>query len=391
MYEEIRPYNDAEASEALKRVADHPLLRGVSKYLFPEADPTLLAGLLKSVNSVDEFQAKVMSIAVEGVIKKTMTSFTYSGLDPFMADSNGNYPRYLIVSNHRDIVLDSALIQIILFRNSLPLTEIAVGDNLISQKFIEDLIRSNRMVKVTRGATVKEAYQSSKILSEYLRKRVVNQESSIWIAQRNGRTKDGYDITEQGLLKMLNMSGQGDFASNFKELKIIPAAISYEFEPCDILKAIESYKKKNLLAGEKYVKAENEDLNSIITGIIQGKGSVNITFCEPISVKEIEIADEFEKNVKFQRLGEIIDKKIHQAYKLTPNNYIAYDMLKEESLNSLEFTLDNTGKYTEEQKDIFLKYLEKRLAKVNGDMDVNAIRKYLLEIYANPLINSMKY
>lgn len=391
MFEEIRPYNDAEASEALKRVADHPLLRGVSKYLFPEADPTLLAGLLKSVNSVDEFQAKVMSIAVEGVIKKTMTSFTYSGLDPFMADSNGNYPRYLIVSNHRDIVLDSALIQIILFRNSLPLTEIAVGDNLISQKFIEDLIRSNRMVKVTRGATVKEAYQASKILSEYLRKRVVNQESSIWIAQRNGRTKDGYDITEQGLLKMLNMSGQGDFASNFKELKIIPAAISYEFEPCDILKAIESYKKKNLLAGEKYVKAENEDLNSIITGIIQGKGSVNITFCEPISVKEIEIADEFEKNVKFQRLGEIIDKKIHQAYKLTPNNYIAYDMLKEEPSNSLEFTLDNTGKYTEEQKDIFLKYLEKRLAKVNGDMDVNAIRKYLLEIYANPLINSMKY
>lgn len=391
MYEEIRPYNDAEASEALKRVADHPLLRGVSKYLFPEADPTLLAGLLKSVNSVDEFQAKVMSIAVEGVIKKTMTSFTYSGLDSFMADSNGNYPRYLIVSNHRDIVLDSALIQIILFRNSIPLTEIAVGDNLISQKFIEDLIRSNRMVKVTRGATVKEAYQSSKILSEYLRKRVVNQESSIWIAQRNGRTKDGYDITEQGLLKMLNMSGQGDFASNFKELKIIPAAISYEFEPCDILKAIESYKKKNLLAGEKYVKAENEDLNSIITGIIQGKGSVNITFCEPISVKEIEIADEFEKNVKFQRLGEIIDKKIHQAYKLTPNNYIAYDMLKEESSNSLEFTLDNTGKYTEEQKDIFFKYLEKRLAKVNGDMDVNAIRKYLLEIYANPLINSMKY
>lgn len=391
MFEEIRPYNDAEASEALKRVADHPLLRGVSKYLFPEADPTLLAGLLKSVNSVDEFQAKVMSIAVEGVIKKTMTSFTYSGLDSFMADSNGNYPRYLIVSNHRDIVLDSALIQIILFRNSLPLTEIAVGDNLISQKFIEDLIRSNRMVKVTRGATVKEAYQASKILSEYLRKRVVNQESSIWIAQRNGRTKDGYDITEQGLLKMLNMSGQGDFASNFKELKIIPAAISYEFEPCDILKAIESYKKKNLLAGEKYIKAENEDLNSIITGIIQGKGSVNITFCEPISVKEIEIADEFEKNVKFQRLGEIIDKKIHQAYKLTPNNYIAYDMLKEESLNSLEFALDNTGKYTEEQKDIFLKYLEKRLAKVNGDMDVNAIRKYLLEIYANPLINSMKY
>lgn len=391
MFEEIRPYNDAEASEALKRVADHPLLRGVSKYLFPEADPTLLAGLLKSVNSVDEFQAKVMSIAVEGVIKKTMTSFTYSGLDSFMADSNGNYPRYLIVSNHRDIVLDSALIQIILFRNSLPLTEIAVGDNLISQKFIEDLIRSNRMVKVTRGATVKEAYQASKILSEYLRKRVVNQESSIWIAQRNGRTKDGYDITEQGLLKMLNMSGQGDFASNFKELKIIPAAISYEFEPCDILKAIESYKKKNLLAGEKYVKAENEDLNSIITGIIQGKGSVNITFCEPISVKEIEIADEFEKNVKFQRLGEIIDKKIHQAYKLTPNNYIAYDMLKEEYSNSLEFTLDNTGKYTEEQKDIFLKYLEKRLAKVNGDMDVNAIRKYLLEIYANPLINSMKY
>ena len=210
MFEEIRPYNDTEAAEALKRVADHPLLRGVSKYLFPEADPTLLAGLLKSVNSVDEFQAKVMSIAVEGVIKKTMTSFSYSGLDSFMADAEGNYPRYLIISNHRDIVLDSALIQIILFRNKLPLTEIAVGDNLISQKFIEDLIRSNRMVKVTRGASVKEAYQCSKVLSEYLRTRVSNQESSIWISQRNGRTKDGNDTTEQGLLKMLNMSGQGD-------------------------------------------------------------------------------------------------------------------------------------------------------------------------------------
>lgn len=277
-FENIIPYTDEEAREALGKIADHPMVEEVSKFCFPDEDPKALSNLLKTVKGVDDFQIKVMSRIINFILEKTATSLTYDGIEYFK-----EYKRYLILSNHRDIILDPAFLQLIFFKHSLPFTEIAVGDNLISNKIIESLIRSNRMIKVARGITAKELYYSSLRLSRYIRQSITYNRSSVWLAQRQGRTKDGNDKFEQGLLKMLEMSGSGNFAEDFNELNIMPMSISYEYEPCDILKARELYISRR----QKYVKAPNEDLNSILTGIKQFKGRIHISFSTPWTMEEI--------------------------------------------------------------------------------------------------------
>src|SRR5574344_221859 len=197
-----------------------------------------------------------MSKVVEWVLAHTARNFSYDGLSNIAPSK-----KFLALSNHRDIILDPAITQLVLWRNGIPMTEIAVGDNLITSKTIEYMIRSNRMIKVVRGISARELYLSSQLLSKYIRLKITSGESSIWLAQRQGRTKNGLDITEQGLLKMLDMSGQADFKTNFQELNIIPASISYEYEPCDIAKARELLISRQ----QKYVKAPNEDFISIIT------------------------------------------------------------------------------------------------------------------------------
>ena len=216
-FESICPYTDEEAVEALSKVADNPLVIQVSRYFFPDKEPEFLKNLLKSVRSVDEFQILVMTKVVDWVIKHTAKEFTYDGVEHIDPSK-----KFLAMSNHRDIILDPALTQLVLYDNKIPMTEIAVGDNLLTNPFIEYLIRSNRMIKVVRGISARELYLSSQLLSEYIRLNITTGKSSIWLAQRQGRTKDGADITEQGLLKMLDMSGQEDFLSNFKALNIIP-------------------------------------------------------------------------------------------------------------------------------------------------------------------------
>jgi hypothetical protein len=372
-FDDIRPYNDSEVHPALERIVANPLLSNIAKYLFPGKDENLFKQLLLSCNTKDDFQIKVMSGVVEKILADTSKGLTYEGLEYFDGGA-----KHLIVSNHRDIVLDSAIIQLILFRHDVPRTEIAVGDNLITSSFIEDITRCNRMIKVIRSTSPREVYTTSKVLSEYMRYRVSNQISSIWIAQRNGRTKDGIDVTEQGLLKMFDMSGSGDFVKDFNELSIMPASISYEYEPCDILKAIELY----ITRRQKYVKAEGEDLNSILTGIMQPKGRIHIQFNEPLTEEEVNAAAELDKNERFKALGIAMDRKIIANYKLWPNNYIAYDMLNGEGRFA--------DKYTAEEKVAFEGYLNAIMQKVDKiEVDKAELKEILLGIYANPVVGKM--
>ena len=204
-FQSISPYTDEEAVVALGKLADHPLLSEFSVKFFPDQSPDFLKSILKNLKSIDEFQVLVMSRFVEWVLEQTVTNFTYDGISNIDPQK-----RFLALSNHRDIIFDPAITQLVLFRNNIPLTEIAVGDNLVSSPTIEYLLRSNRMIKVIRGITARELYLSSQMLSKYIRLNITNQRSSIWLAQRQGRTKNGYDITEQGLLKMLDMSGSYD-------------------------------------------------------------------------------------------------------------------------------------------------------------------------------------
>ncbi len=367
-FDDIRPYNDSEVHPALERIVVNPNFSGVAQYIFPGQDENLFKELLLSCYTKDDFQVKVMSQIVDRILKGTAKEVTFEGLEHFEGGQ-----RHLIVSNHRDIVLDPAIIQLILYKHGVATTEIAVGDNLITSSFIEDITRSNKMIKVIRSSNPREVYTTSKVLSEYIRHNVANQISSVWIAQRNGRTKDGLDITEQGLLKMFDMSGSGDFIKDFTELSILPTSISYEYEPCDIYKAVEMYISRR----QKYVKAEGEDLKSILTGIMQFKGNIHISFNEPVTAQEIESASVLDKNERFKALGLAMDRKIISAYKLWKNNYIAYDIL-----NSAN---EYASMYSVEEKEAFRTYMENKL--VDVDADKAELEHIFLSIYANPVVS----
>jgi hypothetical protein len=369
-FDDIRPYNDSEVHPALERIVANPLFSNVAQYLFPGQDENMFRQLLLSCNSKEDFQVKVMSQIVAKILQGTAKELTFSGLEHFKGGK-----KHLIVSNHRDIVLDSAIIQLILHQHGVETTEIAVGDNLITSSFIEDITRSNKMIKVIRSSNPREVYTTSKVLSEYIRYNVANQKSSVWIAQRNGRTKDGIDVTEQGLLKMFDMSGSGDFVKDFAELSILPTSISYEFEPCDIQKAVEMYVSRR----QKYVKAEGEDLKSILTGIMQPKGNIHIAFNEPVSLEEIQEASQLDKNEKFKAICTAMDRRIVAEYKLWGNNYIAYDMLNA--------TNEYASMYTAEQKAAFEGYMAVQLASVKlPDIDMVELKEIFLSIYANPVV-----
>ena len=372
-FESISPYNDAEASEALGILADYPVINQASQYFFPEQSPEFLKNVLKSIKTVEEFQVLVMQPLVKWVLKNKATNFTYDGISNISPDK-----KFLALSNHRDIILDPAITQLVLHMNGLPMTEIAVGDNLISSKEVEYFIRSNRMIKVVRGVSARELYMSSQLLSRYIRLNITEQRSSIWLAQRQGRTKDGYDVTEQGLLKMLDMSGKEDFLTNFEELNITPMSISYEYEPCDILKAREVLISKT----QKYVKTEGEDMNSILVGVMQPKGNIHLSIAAPLTHEELEAAAQCDKNERYQYIRHAIDVRVIEGYKLWKNNYVAYDLLN----NSSKYA----DKYEAADVQTFVAYMQHQLGTVEPELDKEELKTVFLEIYANPVVSKEK-
>ena len=368
-FESISPYTDEEAAEALNKLAEFPLLSQISQQFFPEEAPDYLQNLLRSINTIDDFQVLVMQKFVRWVLEHTARNFSYDGVDNIDTQK-----KFLALSNHRDIMLDPAITQLILYTHGIPMTEIAVGDNLITNKTIEYLIRSNRMIKVVRGISARELYLSSQMLSKYIRLNITNNRSSIWLAQRQGRTKNGYDITEQGLLKMLDMSGTADFQTNFEELNIIPMSISYEYEPCDILKAREVVISRK----HKYVKAEGEDFNSIVTGIMQQKGNIHLNIGKPLTSEEIAEAAKCDKNDRYQLIRHAVNLRVIDGYRLWKNNYVAYDLL------------NHSYKYSHmyEPADIeqFVAYMQKQLVTVEPEINREDLRRIFLDIYANPVV-----
>lgn len=368
-FESISPYTDSEAAEALSKLAEFPLLSQISQQFFPEESPDFLKGLLKQIKTIDDFQVLVMQKFVRWVLEHTARNFSYDGISNIDPSK-----KFLALSNHRDIMLDPAITQLVLYRNGIPMTEIAVGDNLITNQTIEWLIRSNRMIKVVRGISARELYLSSQLLSRYIRLNITEQKSSIWLAQRQGRTKNGYDITEQGLLKMLDMSGQGDFQTNFEELNIIPMSISYEYEPCDILKARELVISRK----HKYVKAEGEDFNSIVTGIMQQKGDIHLNIGKPLTSEEIAAAALCDKNDRYQLIRHAVDLRVIEGYKLFKNNYVAYDIAN----HSFKYS----QMYDKADVEQFVNYMQHQLDTVEPEVNREDLRRIFLDIYANPVV-----
>lgn len=370
-FSDIAPFSDEETAAALTRLSNHPNTKWVSKFIFPDKPEGFLGEVLRSIHTVDEFQQVVMSKAINWVVDTSMKEFTYDGFEKLQNLDH----KYVAMSNHRDIILDPALTQIVLQRYHLPETQICVGDNLLKVKSVELLIRSNRMIKVIRGISARELYLSSQLLSRYIRETVTSGTASVWIAQRQGRTKDGIDTTEQGLLKMLDMSGTGDFVQNFMELHIVPISISYEYEPCDILKARELLISRT----QKYVKGETEDLESIMMGIKQYKGHVHLRIDDPLTEEEIRAAACCDKNDRYQLIRRAVNRRIIGGYKLWKTNYMAYDLV-------------NGGKkyadqYTGEDLETFKSYIAQRLLMVEPSLDKHELRDIFLHIYSNPVLS----
>ena len=374
-FEAICPYSDEEAVKALAEVSRHPAVPVISKALFPEERVSFLADALRNIKSIDEFQTIIMSKAVDWCLDHTVHNFSYDGISNIKSIDG----KFLMMSNHRDIILDPAITQYVLHKNGIPMSEICVGDNLLSSKTVENLLRSNRMIKVIRGISARELYLSSQLLSKYIRQVITSGKSSVWIAQRQGRTKDGVDITEQGLLKMFDMSGTGTFKENFLELNIVPLSISYEYEPCDFRKAREILISRS----QKYVKGPREDMHSIMTGIRQQKGNVHLNIGVPLTPDEIEAASYCDKNDRYQSIRHAVDIRVVEGYKLWKTNYIAYDLVNG--------TTKYNDFYAPEDVEAFKAYTEHKLRRAERGLDKDGLRDIFLRIYANPIVTKEKF
>ncbi len=371
-FDNLRPYYDSEVEPIMQRMAQDPLYMQLMSYLWKGISEDEAMQKAKSVKTIANFQHYYMYEAIWKIVEFSSTGLSWSGLEHLDKDSS-----YLFIANHRDILLDSALLQIILVKEGFDTSEITFGSNLMEKGFITDFGRMNRMFTVTREGTAKELYDISRQLSAYIRHTIVDKKTSVWIAQRNGRTKDGNDLTQTGLLKMLNMSGGKNFVKSFKELQIVPLSISYEYEPCDALKVQELY-LSNLHS--KYIKAPGEDLNSIVTGITQPKGKIHLAFGKPI-INELENIDKINQtdNEKIKALTECIDQQIYLDFKLHHVNYIAYDMLHKTDVF--------TDTYTVAEKEAFKSYLKKQLHNLSGEQEV--LEQLFLNLYSNPVVHKL--
>lgn len=370
-FDDIRPYYDSEVPSAMQRLAQNPLLEHIYAYLFPEEhNLEAFKQKIAGIKSSGEFQSEIMQPVMRAMIQLSISKLTTQGfenLDPNKA--------CLFISNHRDIFMDSAMLQLLLYDFHHPTTQISFGDNLMSGQFVMDVSKSNKMFKVIRSANPKDFYSNSLTLSRYIRKTLTEDRESIWIAQRNGRTKNGIDATEQGVLKMFSMSAaQTDFASEFIALNIVPLSISYQYEPCDRQKTRELY----LSRSQKYKKAPDEDLNSIIEGIMQFKGQVHYVISPCLTFESLQnIAAHYGKNERFKALAALIDTYINANYRLWNTNYMAADLL--------DGSPRYRDRYTLSELQNFKEYVAKRLDGLDGDPAV--LREIFLSIYANPVAN----
>lgn len=368
-FDYIRPYYDSEVRAAIDRLADSEGFFEFMSTLWKELDRDKYIEITKDITTRDEFRVKFLIPFFTIVTDNTTSGVSIQGIEYLEKGKS-----YLFISDHRDIILDSAILNIILHAHGLTPTENAIGSNLLLNEWIIDLVKLNACFTVDRDVSIKDFKDASVLRSNYIRSRITENISSVWIAQREGRTKDGDDRTQHSLLKMINLTGSKDFASNFRELNIVPVAISYEYEPCDVYKTYELYQKQ---INNSYEKAPGEDLNSMIYGMVSNKERVHFSICKPLTIVLDELSEITNTPEQYKALADIIDYRIHSSYKHWPDNYIAYDLLKS--------TNKYTDKYTEEEKEAFINNMNLKMNRLKGEASI--LNRIYLEMYANPVIN----
>lgn len=371
-FDAIRPFYDAEVNAALQAVSNHPMMKALMNFAYPQVEEEVWKEQLRRTHSIRDFQINFAYQAVKKVLEKSSDGLTTSGFENLEPNTS-----YLFISNHRDIILDTSILNVCLFDHGLVMTASAIGDNLVKKDFLKTLSKLNRNFVVQRGLPPRELLESSKLMSEYIAQLLLRENRSVWIAQREGRTKDGNDATHSGVLKMLAMgSDENNVMHYFKKIKIVPVSISYEYDPTDALKMPQLMAEAN---EEIYIKEKNEDFITLLSGIIGQKKRIHLHVGKILDEEIDQIcADNDNTNKQIQALAQVIDDSILQSYKLWPTNYIAYDLLYQ--------TNSYANQYTEAEKSLFERRLEMRID-VNNEM----MRESFLAMYANPVINQSKY
>jgi 1-acyl-sn-glycerol-3-phosphate acyltransferase len=371
-FDAIRPFYDAEVNEAIVSSINHPMMKALMNFSFPEVEDSVWKEQLKKTHSIRDFQCNFIYNSVQRVLEKTSDGLTTSGFEKLEKNTS-----YLFISNHRDILLDTSLLNAALFEHGLVMTASAIGDNLVTKSFIKILAKLNRNFLVQRGLTPREMLESSKLLSEYIGQLLLRENRSVWIAQREGRTKDGNDATNPGVLKMLGMgSDEQDLMDYFKKIKIVPVSISYEYDPTDSLKMPQILAEANQ---EIYIKDKNEDFITLMRGVLGPKRRIHIHVGDVINKEMDTIKAEFDNsNKQIQALAQVIDDSILSTYRLWPTNYIAYDIVNQTNTYS--------HMYSENERSLFERRLEMRI-----DHNNPLVLQSFLAMYANPVVNKLRY
>ncbi|MDE6408819.1 MAG: 1-acyl-sn-glycerol-3-phosphate acyltransferase [Muribaculaceae bacterium] len=377
-FTDISPYDDSQFHEKMEKLIKEPGFLHAIRYTMPEEDMPKLLSELEKIDNKHDFQTKIMYPFLEMLAKTTTSGISLGGVKYYNPSMN-----YVFITNHRDIVLDASFLNLAFLRRGMPTSEVAIGNNLLVFEWINDLVRLNKSFIVKRNTGLREGLEAAKKLSAYIRYAILDKHESIWIAQREGRAKDSSDHTQESLLKMLSISGEGTFNEKLEDLNIMPVSISYEFDPNDYLKAKEFLMRRR---DPQFKKSQRDDLFSMETGLLQFKGKVHFQMTPRINTKLDQIGDFRDTNTAAKYVGALIDNAIHRSYEIFPINYIAYDMLHE----SKRFA----RKYSEEQRHEVEEYFNRQLNKVELDDVTEEERKYMMEMmlvmYSNPLKNKLK-
>ena len=373
-FDDIRPFYDSEFHDKMKVLVTEPGFEHAVRYVLRDINYELFCQELLTIDNKKDFQLLVMRSFLEGLTQKTTKGLTGNNLDVLDKAKS-----YTFMSNHRDIVLDASLLNLLLIRNGIKTSEIAIGNNLLIYDWISDLVRLNKSFIVKRDVGVRQMLDAARQLSGYIHFAITKKNESVWIAQREGRSKDSDDRTQESLIKMLGISGEGDLINNLKEINIVPVSISYEYDPCDYLKAHEFLLKRD---NPDFKKSQRDDLHSMEIGLLGFKGRVHFQISPCINDELDKLSAIDEKSELLANILKVIDKAIHTNYKIYPGNYIAYDILDGQKRFADRYT----------NKDLtFANYLNSQLAKIPDvtSKDKDFLKERILSMYANPLKNQL--
>jgi hypothetical protein len=367
-FDDIRPFNDIEAIEAFDRISRDPVFKILIEQFYPKENFEIKAQEFRNLKSIFEFHEKFGHHISRTTIAMTCNRISLEGAENLSPDK-----AYGFISNHRDIVMDAVILQVYLYESMKQLMEISFGSNLMMTPFLVDIGKICKMYKTERGETQRDLLKSSLRLSQYLKHTIIEKNTSFWIAQRNGRTKNGIDKTDQGVIKMFSLCDRKNIKEHFSKLSITPISLSYQYEPCDYLKVRELYLTNTLGA---YKKAPGEDYFSIMEGIKQYKGNFCLRITPPITMETIKMLPENDADF-CAAFTQKIDQQISSAYQLWDTNYMAYDVLN----RSNRFA----DQYTPAALVGFRQYMEEQLVKIGEIEDMETLRRMFLELYANPV------